>query len=83
MGECDFVIEVAAPLPLEIICDMMGIPPSEYATVLRCSNVILSRGDPEYVPEGSDPVLALIDRRPGAHRPHGGDRPATGWPPRR
>ena len=61
LGECDFVTEVASPLPLEIICDMMGIPSSQYATVLRCSNVILSNGDPEYVPEGSDPVLAFIE----------------------
>jgi methyl-branched lipid omega-hydroxylase len=60
LGECDFTTEIAAPFPLEIICDMMGIPSSEYATVLRCSNVILSNGDPEYIPEGSDPVLAFI-----------------------
>jgi cytochrome P450 len=60
LGECDFATEVAAPFPLEIICDMMGVPPSEFATVLRCSNIILSNGDPEYVPEGSDPVLAFI-----------------------
>ena len=61
LGECDFPTEVAAPFPLEIICDMMGVPPSSYATVLRCSNVILSNGDPEYVPEGSDPILAFIE----------------------
>src|ERR1700690_1335451 len=26
MGECDFVTEIAAALPLQIICAMMGIP---------------------------------------------------------
>ncbi|HEV3280003.1 MAG TPA: cytochrome P450 [Acidimicrobiales bacterium] len=61
LGECDFVTEIAAPLPLEIICDMMGIPPSEYAAVFRCSNIILSNGDPEYIPEGNDPVVAFIE----------------------
>ena len=25
-GQCDFVEEIAAPLPLQIICEMMGIP---------------------------------------------------------
>ena len=60
LGECDFATEIATPFPLEIICDMMGVPPSERATVLRCSNVILSNGDPEYVPEGTDPVMAFI-----------------------
>ena len=61
LGECDFAVEIAAPFPLEIICDMMGVPPSEYATVLRCSNVILSGGDPEYVPADGDPVGAFIN----------------------
>src|SRR5205807_9725146 len=32
-GECDFVTEVAARLPLKIICDMMGVPESEYDAV--------------------------------------------------
>jgi methyl-branched lipid omega-hydroxylase len=61
LGTCDFVTEIAGPFPLEIICDMMGVPPSEYGTVLRCSNIILSNGDPEYIPEGEDPVLAFIN----------------------
>ncbi|MFZ0249832.1 MAG: cytochrome P450, partial [Acidimicrobiales bacterium] len=29
-GGCDFVVEVAARLPLEIICDMMGIAAADY-----------------------------------------------------
>lgn len=60
-GSGDFVADVAATLPLQIICDMMGVPPSEYATVLNCSNVILSMGDPEFVPEGTDPVVAFLE----------------------
>ena len=83
LGECDFAMEIAAPFPLEIICDMMGVPGSEYATVLRCSNIILSEGDPEYVPEGTDPVLAFIDRRPGAHRPDERAQRPPDRPPRR
>ena len=61
LGSCDFVTEVATAMPLEIICDMMGVPPSEYGTVLRSSNVILSGGDPEFIPEGTDPVLAGLE----------------------
>ena len=59
-GGGDFVTEVAARLPLKIICDMMGVPESAYDTVFRCSNVILSNGDPEYIPEGQDPIVALL-----------------------
>jgi cytochrome P450 len=60
LGGCDFVTEVAAPLPLQVICDMMGIAPADYPAVFRCSNVILSNGDPEYVPPGEDPVAAFL-----------------------
>jgi cytochrome P450 len=60
-GTGDFVTDVAAPFPLEIICTMMGVPRSEFATVLRCSNIILSNGDTELVPEGVDPVLAVLE----------------------
>ena len=59
-GSCDFVTEIAAPLPLQVICEMMGIPVSEYERVFRCSNVILSSGDPEYIPEDADPVAAFL-----------------------
>ncbi|HAP74541.1 MAG TPA: cytochrome P450 [Acidimicrobiaceae bacterium] len=46
--ECDFVTEVAAPMPLQIICEMMGIPPEDEARVFHWTNVILGVGDPEY-----------------------------------
>jgi cytochrome P450 len=60
-GVGDFVTDVAAPFPLEIICSMMGVPESEHATVLKCSNVILSMGDPDFIPPGSDPTVAFIE----------------------
>jgi methyl-branched lipid omega-hydroxylase len=48
-GPCDFVTEVAARLPLKIICDMMGIPSSHYQMVLENTNIILSGADPEFI----------------------------------
>jgi cytochrome P450 len=60
-GTGDFITDIAAPFPLEIICDMMGVPPSEYATVQYHSNIILSNGDPDLIPEGQDPILALLE----------------------
>ena len=60
-GECDFVTEVAARLPLKVICEMMGVGEEDYDTVFRCSNIILSMGDTEYVAEGSDPLAAFLE----------------------
>jgi cytochrome P450 len=48
-GECDFVSEIAAALPLQIICDMLGIPRSENKRIFELTNTILGVGDPEYV----------------------------------
>ena len=47
-GECDFVEEVAAPLPLQIICEMMGIPPEDEKQIFTWTNTILGAGDPEF-----------------------------------
>ncbi|GII54798.1 linalool 8-monooxygenase [Planotetraspora thailandica] len=57
---CDFVAEVAARLPLKIICDMMGIPESEYAFVFDRSNMILGGNDPEYVSDPESVGTALL-----------------------
>lgn len=56
LGEFDFVTEIAAALPLEIICEMMAIPRSLWPTVLRCTNVILGATDTEYA-SGFDDLL--------------------------
>ena len=47
--QCDFVEHVAAALPLEIICDMMGIPAEDYSKIFKWTNTILGVGDPEFV----------------------------------
>src|SRR5436305_11454795 len=49
LGECDFVSEIAAALPLQIICDMLGIPRSHTKRIFELTTVILGVGDPEYV----------------------------------
>jgi cytochrome P450 len=60
-GPCDFVPNVAARLPLKIICDMMGIPGDQYDMVLANTNIILSGADPEYLSEDLDQaVLQLL-----------------------
>jgi cytochrome P450 len=60
-GECDFVVDVAARLPLKIVCDLMGIPDSQLDYVFAQTNFILGGGDPEYAPDdGNDPLTALL-----------------------
>jgi methyl-branched lipid omega-hydroxylase len=47
-GPGDFVAKVALRLPVEVICDMLGIPGSEYARVIARTNLILGNSDAEY-----------------------------------
>ena len=59
-GTCDFVTDIAAALPLKIICDMMGIPTSEYRYVFDRTNIILGAADPEYVADLAQAVPAML-----------------------
>lgn len=59
-GECDFVREIAAPLPLQIVCDMVGVSPTDEQAVFEASNVILGVGDPEYVQSMEDLMGAFM-----------------------
>jgi cytochrome P450 len=46
-GQGDIVAELAGPLPLQIICDMMGIPAQDHQLIFHWTNVILGFGDPD------------------------------------
>jgi cytochrome P450 len=59
--QCDFVSEIAAPFPLEIICEMMGIPRDDYAQILTWTNTILGVGDPELVTSIDDLLNAGLN----------------------
>jgi cytochrome P450 len=58
-GEVDLVEALSQPFPLLVICDMMGIPRSEFDTVLQATNVILGAGDAETL-GGRDDVFGAV-----------------------
>lgn len=47
-GECDFVTEVAAELPLQVIAELLGIPESDQHQVFEWSNTMIGSDDPEW-----------------------------------
>ena len=59
-GEVDLVEALSKPFPLLVICDMMGIPRSEFDTVLDATNIILGAGDPDVL-RGRDPMSAMFE----------------------
>jgi cytochrome P450 family 142 subfamily A polypeptide 1 len=44
-GECDLVLELAAPLPMIVIGDMLGTPPSERELLQHWSDVMIRGAD--------------------------------------
>jgi methyl-branched lipid omega-hydroxylase len=59
-GPCDFVEQVAARLPLTIICQLMGIPDSGFDLVLHDTNIILSGMDPDLISENAEEAVGQI-----------------------
>jgi cytochrome P450 len=60
-GTFDFVRHISAPLPLKVICRMMGIPESDDDLVLEQTNIILSGGDPEFIPDENEALRLVLE----------------------
>jgi cytochrome P450 len=55
-GDCDFVVDVAARLPMAFICEIMGIPRSDWPLMFKWGNMALGNEDPEYQTESGSPL---------------------------
>ena len=53
-GTADFVLDVAAELPLMAIADIIGVPDNERHLLLDWSNRTIGGSDPEYMDEGAE-----------------------------
>ncbi|BBX73092.1 cytochrome P450 [Mycobacterium shinjukuense] len=60
-GQADLVNELAGPLPLQIICDMMGIPEEDHQRIFHWTNVILGYGDPDLATDFDEFVQVSMD----------------------
>jgi cytochrome P450 len=47
-GRCDFVTDVAAELPLQVIVEMLGVPQEDRHQFFEWSNTMIGANDPEY-----------------------------------
>ena len=47
-GECDFVVDVAAELPLQVIAELIGVPMDDRHELFDWSNRMIGSEDPEY-----------------------------------
>jgi cholest-4-en-3-one 26-monooxygenase len=47
-GTCDFVVDVAAELPVEVIAELIGVPTEDRHKIFEWTNTIVGAEDPEY-----------------------------------
>ncbi len=57
-GECEFVEDVAAELPLQVICEMMGVPFEDRQEIFQLSNQMIGADDPELRPTDREQAQA-------------------------
>jgi cytochrome P450 len=57
-GECDFVTDFAALLPLRVLDDMLGIPREYEKMIFDCTNIVLGASDSEYIADQSGRGIA-------------------------
>jgi cholest-4-en-3-one 26-monooxygenase len=82
-GECDFVDAVAARLPMETICEMIGVPDSDRRHVYDLSNMLIGFDDPEFqdnrdeAPQAMAEMFGYADKLAGERRKQPQDDLAT------
>lgn len=60
-GECEFVEEIAAQVPVQMICEMIGLESEQWPRMFEISNdVIGARNDPEYADVDTEAASAEI-----------------------
>ena len=58
MDECDFVQDVAAPITIAVIAEMLGLPRADWPLLFRLTNQITTPEDPEFQ-EGAAAIETL------------------------
>ncbi len=60
-GECDFVRDIAAELPLVVIAELVGVPLEDRHMVFEWSNRLIGFDDPEFAESAEDGKLAAME----------------------
>ena len=59
--EIDFVVDIAAELPLEVIAELIGVPSEERHKIFEWSNRMIGSEDPEYMVSAEETFNAQVE----------------------
>jgi cholest-4-en-3-one 26-monooxygenase len=59
--ECDFVVDIAAELPLEVIAELIGVPREDRHKIFEWSNRMVGSEDPEYIVSEAEVFNAQVE----------------------
>jgi cholest-4-en-3-one 26-monooxygenase len=60
-SEVDFVAEIAAPLPTQVICELVGAPAEDRGQIFNWSNRLVGFDDPELTASPADQMQAAAE----------------------
>ena len=60
-GPIDFVVDIAAELPLEVIAELIGVPSGERHKIFEWSNRMIGSDDPEYRVSAEEAFNAQVE----------------------
>jgi cholest-4-en-3-one 26-monooxygenase len=60
-GEADFVTDISAELPLQVIAELLGVPPQDRHRMFEWSNRMVGNEDPEYQLEAEMALTAAME----------------------
>jgi cholest-4-en-3-one 26-monooxygenase len=60
-GGCDYVVDVAAEVPLQVIAEMLGVPQEDRHKLFEWSNRMIGSEDPEYIVSEEEVMNAQVE----------------------
>jgi cholest-4-en-3-one 26-monooxygenase len=60
-GEADFVTDLAAELPLQVIAELLGVPQEDRHRMFEWSNRMVGSEDPEYQGQAEEAMVAAME----------------------
>jgi len=60
-GEADFVTQLSAELPLQVIAELLGVPQEDRHRMFEWSNAMVGNEDPEYQAQADQALVAAME----------------------